>query len=98
MQRYRIYLDWKFSFSFDYDDWIPHLVGLRNGILDIELARESLDVGKGINFIRRCLRDKDWNIDLKMIYDGEDGATDTAKRKLDYYYNPTKNDNRSLSL
>jgi len=70
---------------------IPHLVGLRNGILDIELARESLDVGKGINFIRRCLRDKDWNIDLKMIYDGEDGATDTAKRKLGYYYNPAKN-------
>ena len=28
---------------------IPHLVGLRNGILDIDLANKSLDVGKGIN-------------------------------------------------
>lgn len=32
-------------------------------IMTMDLAREVLLVGKGINFIRYCLRDKDWELD-----------------------------------
>ncbi len=32
-------------------------------IMTLDLAREVLLVGKGINFIRHCLRDKDWDLE-----------------------------------
>mmetsp|Transcript_6822 Transcript_6822/g.15582 ORF Transcript_6822/g.15582 Transcript_6822/m.15582 type:complete len:1011 (+) Transcript_6822:124-3156(+) len=31
-------------------------------IITVDLAREVLDVGKGINFIRYCLQDKEWEV------------------------------------
>ena len=31
-------------------------------IITVDLAQEVLLVGKGINFIRHCLQDKDWEV------------------------------------
>ena len=48
---------------------IPYLPGSSSGkeIIDIELAKEALVIGKGINYIRRCLNDMEWNMDLKRM-------------------------------
>jgi len=46
---------------------IPHMpgIGIDRGILSGTLANKVLVVGKGINFIRRCLHDTQWNLDLR---------------------------------
>ncbi len=46
---------------------IPHMpeLGVRGGLLSEVLAREILVVGKGINFIRKCLHDSEWELDLR---------------------------------
>jgi len=49
------------------------------GLMDImtaDLAREVLLVGKGINFIRYCLRDKDW--ELENLDENEQATEDTS--------------------
>ena len=53
---------------------IPHMpaVGSSGGILNDALAREILVVGKGINFIRRCLHDTQWNLDLRDMIPAQD--------------------------
>ncbi len=46
---------------------VPHMpeLGVRGGLLSEALAREILVVGKGINFIRKCLHDSEWELDLR---------------------------------
>jgi gamma-tubulin complex component 3 len=48
---------------------VPHVpgVGERGGLLSERLAKEILIVGKGINFIRRCLYDSEWEFDLRDL-------------------------------
>jgi len=50
-------LNWNDTFKI-YEDRVPR------GILDQTLVQPSLTVGKGINFIRLCLRDAGWKLDL----------------------------------
>ena len=51
------------------EDQIPHVpgIGSRGGLLGEQLAKEILIVGKGLNFIRKCLHDSDWDFDLRDI-------------------------------
>lgn len=54
------------------------------GILDYDLLRPAWILGKGINFIRKCLLDAEWRINLGM-----ESATDEEHRKqLGYQYVP----------
>jgi Spc97 / Spc98 family. len=58
---------------------IPHVPGIgeRGGLLNERLAKEILIVGKGINFIRKCLHDSEWNFDLRDLLPRK------SSRKLD---------------
>lgn len=55
---------WSDRYTIDEEQIIP------NGILDQDLVRPAWIVGKGINFIRKCLLDTEWRLDL-----GEEQAT-----------------------
>jgi gamma-tubulin complex component 3 len=37
------------------------------GLFEIEFLQPSFGVGKGINFIRKCLMDDEWNMDVSVI-------------------------------
>merc|ERR1719223_1001291 len=51
-------------------------------VITYDLASEVLSVGKGINFVRRCLRDKEWEVShgteadfvtlSDVVYEGDD--------------------------
>ncbi len=51
------------------EDQIPHVpgIGSRGGLISEQLAKEVLIVGKGLNFIRKCLHDSEWELDLRDI-------------------------------
>jgi gamma-tubulin complex component 3 len=51
------------------EEQIPHVPGIgeRGGLLNERLAKEILIVGKGINFIRKCLHDSEWDFDLREL-------------------------------
>jgi len=55
-------------------DQIPFLpsIGRTGGIMTQSLANEILIVGKGINFIRRCLHDSQWTFDLRTFLSRHD--------------------------
>ena len=48
------------------------------GVVSMELARACLAVGKGINFIRRCLGDRGWELEpgLGPVDNNDDGDND----------------------
>jgi gamma-tubulin complex component 3 len=52
-------------------------------IMTIDLAREVLLVGKGINFIRYCLRDKDWEL-VETLDENEQEATEDGGCSSDH--------------
>eukprot|EP00979_Chaetoceros_neogracilis_P015030 scaffold5236_cov229-Chaetoceros_neogracile.AAC.4 len=60
-------------------------VGDRGGLLSERLAKDILIVGKGVNFIRRCLHDSEWEFDLRDLLprslwgDGSAMMVDTDK-------------------
>lgn len=66
---------------------VPHVpgVGDRGGLLSERLAKDILIVGKGVNFIRRCLHDSEWEFDLRDLLprslwgDGSAMMVDTDK-------------------
>ena len=52
------------------EEQIPFVPGIGSGgggILTKELADKVLVVGKGINFIRRCLQDSEWNLKRDLL-------------------------------
>jgi gamma-tubulin complex component 3 len=64
------------------------------GILDKELVGPAFTVGKGINFIRRCLLDSKWTMHLEQQSTIEEDDTiasnvgGTFQQDLGYVYNP----------
>jgi gamma-tubulin complex component 3 len=62
------------------------------GILDPDLVGPAFNVGKGINFIRRCLLDGKWTIQLQF------GNTEDGERSngLGYQYKPYADSNTAL--
>ena len=56
-----------------------------DGILDHELVQPAFNVGKGINFIRRCLLDGKWTMQLQL---GEDDGGFNGDSSLGYRYRP----------
>jgi len=83
---------------------IPHVsgIGYGGGILNETLAREVLVVGKGINFIRSCLHDTKWTLDLNAIIptnqfdnvtvDANQQTVKSVKQKLGFHYDGTNSD------
>ena len=65
------------------------------GILDIDLVKPAFNVGKGINFIRQCLHDGQWTMQLTAAdFIDDDTFADTNastlnKQELGYRYDPT---------
>jgi len=55
-------------------------------IITVDLAREVLLVGKGINFIRYCLNDKDWEV-LETTKEEEDKTTHCNNSQQHRYNN-----------
>ncbi len=72
---------WRDRYTIRNDQIIP------NGILDQELVRPAWILGKGINFIRKCLLDTEWRMDLG---DPTTSTTDDDERRvrLGYQYVP----------
>jgi hypothetical protein len=69
------------------------------GILDKELVGPIFNVGKGINFIRRCLLDSQWTMHLES--NGEDDTVTTNggggfQQELGYSYTPYADGNPTL--
>eukprot|EP00980_Cylindrotheca_fusiformis_P004030 scaffold880_cov132-Cylindrotheca_fusiformis.AAC.26 len=62
-----------------------------SGILDPELVAPAYNVGKGINFIRKCLLDGKWTMHLQFDNTGERGYND-----LGYKYQPHEDSNSAL--
>ena len=63
------------------------------GILDQKFVEPSLNVGKGINFIRRCLLDGQWTMQLQSGYSdsvtpGTSDERSDMENKLGYRYEP----------
>jgi gamma-tubulin complex component 3 len=65
---------WSDGYTIRQDQIIPH------GILDQDLVQPALILGKGINFIRRCLLDTEWRLDLGQ--DGVDATSNDETREL----------------
>jgi len=61
------------------------------GILDLYLVKPVLNVGKGINFIRRCLLDGQWTMQIQDIATADEG--NEMKNKLGYRYQFHENGN-----
>ena len=67
-----------------------------SGILDKELVQQAYVVGKGINFIRKCLMDAQWTMQLlPQKIDQQNRAPsqmteEELKEALGYRYQPTK--------
>ena len=64
------------------------------GILDQKFVEPSFNVGKGINFIRRCLLDGQWTMQLEneisdSISSGSPDQRTDVENKLGYRYQPT---------
>jgi len=79
------------------EDQIPHVpgIGSRGGLLSEQLAKEILIVGKGLNFIRKCLHDSEWEFDWRGILprkllDGmdldDDKKSSQLKVELGFHY------------
>ena len=51
--------------------FVPGIGGGGGGILTQDLAQKILVVGKGINFIRRCLQDSEWNLSMRGLLSSE---------------------------
>ena len=70
---------WSDRYTIDEEQIIP------NGILDQDLVRPAWILGKGINFIRKCLLDTEWRLDL-----GEEATlnsnNDEKRKLLGYQY------------
>jgi gamma-tubulin complex component 3 len=64
------------------------------GILETELVEPAFNVGKGINFIRRCLHDGKWTMQLRSEYD--DDTDDGLNGDLGYRYKPYVDGNPAL--
>ena len=61
---------WHGKFILDQNQipYLPSLGGGKNGgLLSEALANEILIVGKGINFIRQCLHDTQWTLDVQRL-------------------------------
>lgn len=78
---------WKEKYEIN-EDLVP------TGILAQELVKPSFTVGKGINFIRRCLLDGQWTMHLQNITSMEEESThDGNNRDLGYSYTPNEDGN-----
>jgi len=53
-------------------------------IITVDLAREVLLVGKGINFIRYCLQNRDWEVAEKDEEDNASGETDVVGESYNF--------------
>ena len=70
-----------------------------NGIIHRELVQPCLIVGKGINFIRKCLLDPEWKLDWSKITKDALATTETdLKRQLGYYCEVDQGAARKLTL
>mmetsp|Transcript_17188 Transcript_17188/g.32533 ORF Transcript_17188/g.32533 Transcript_17188/m.32533 type:complete len:1032 (-) Transcript_17188:54-3149(-) len=65
------------------EEQIPHVPGIgeRGGLLNESLAKEILIVGKGINFIRKCLHDSEWDFDLRELLPRKSATHDMNSSK-----------------
>jgi gamma-tubulin complex component 3 len=79
---------WKEQYRLDFDK-VPF------GILDEDLIQPAFVVGKAINYIRKCLQDGGWS--LQLLVDGDQKADDShsvamvdqnAKKALGFVYTP----------
>ena len=70
---------WSHRYTIREDQIIP------NGILDQDLVRPAWILGKGINFIRKCLLDTEWRLDLGQ--DVSEDFSNDEKRKILGYHN-----------
>ncbi len=69
------------------------------GILEKELVGPAFNVGKGINFIRRCLLDSKWTMRLDSIDEEDDtihSNADSYQQELGFFYKPHAEDNAIL--
>lgn len=71
------------------------------GILDKELVGPAFNVGKGINFIRRCLLDSQWTMHLERGGDDDTVTTNGGdgggfQHELGYCYTPYADGNPTL--
>ena len=67
-----------------------------NGILDLELVKPAFNVGKGINFIRRCLLDGQWTMQIQNDATDIGGTADGGNEMenvLGYKYQSHENGN-----
>ncbi|OEU18600.1 Spc97_Spc98-domain-containing protein [Fragilariopsis cylindrus CCMP1102] len=67
-----------------------------NGILDLELVKPAFNVGKGINFIRRCLLDGQWTMQIQNDATDIGGTADgenEMENVLGYKYQSHENGN-----
>jgi gamma-tubulin complex component 3 len=58
------------------------------GVLDNELVGPAFNVGKGINFIRRCLLDGKWTMQVQPSDSDDDTTDDGTNMSLGYHYKP----------
>lgn len=69
------------------------------GVLSKELVGPIFNVGKGINFIRRCLLDSRWSMHLDGSLEEEDDTVTTGggdSEQLGFVYRPQEDDNLAL--
>ena len=80
---------WKNKYRINQDQ-VPY------GILDLELVKPAFNVGKGINFIRRCLLDGQWTMQIQNevtdIGRTADGGNE-MENNLGYRYQSHENGN-----
>jgi gamma-tubulin complex component 3 len=68
--------------------YLPSIGGGNGGLLTERLANEVLIVGKGINFIRKCLHDTKWSLDVQKLI---------PQKALDKFIQEAKNTSSSSS-
>ena len=62
------------------------------GILNQEYVKPSLNVGKGINFIRRCLMDGKWTMQLDALTSHHSNEREDIESQLGYRYEINKHE------
>jgi len=67
------------------------------GILPVDVVEQILNVGKGINFIRRCLLDSRWSMQLDEPFEEDDTITTSgSSEQLGFVYVPYSHVNLPL--
>ena len=70
------------------DRYQLHLDRVPTGILETDLVEPAFIIGKGINFIRQCLLDDEWSLDLSALSPKSSSSAngDDWKEKLGFCY------------